>query len=119
MAINPDLVQPQWPSHLRVTILVESLISGKVAASIFEFPTCRVEADTKEIAIAQLQSNFLEQLQHTEAIPWNVPIPSTEPTWAQFAGIFQNDLDFQAIMETIRAERLSEDDSEVDPAYYQ
>jgi hypothetical protein len=119
MAINPNAVQPQWASHLRVTILVESLTSGKVSASIFEFPTCRVEADTKEIAIAQLQSTFLEQLQQIEAIPWNVPIHTTEPAWMQFVGVFQNDLDFQIIMETIRAERLSEDNSEVDSAYYQ
>jgi len=37
----------------------------------------------------------------------------------QFAGVFQDDPDFQAIMDAIRAERLSDDDSEVDPSYYQ
>jgi hypothetical protein len=36
----------------------------------------------------------------------------------KFAGVFKDDLDFQAIMETIRNERLSEDDTEVDPSYY-
>jgi hypothetical protein len=119
MTTNPNLVQSQSTSHLKVTILLESLASGKVAASVLEFPTCRVEAENKETAIVQLQAAFLERLQHIETISWNVPVPITEPAWIQFAGAFQNDPDFQSIMEIIGAERLSEDDSEVDPDYYQ
>jgi hypothetical protein len=48
-----------------------------------------------------------------------VPVGDLAPDWMQFAGVFKDDLDFQAIMETIRKERLSEDDTEVDPSYYQ
>jgi hypothetical protein len=36
----------------------------------------------------------------------------------KFAGVFQDDSDFAAIMESIRAERTSDDDSAVDPSYY-
>ncbi|MGB3691209.1 MAG: hypothetical protein WA865_16815 [Spirulinaceae cyanobacterium] len=43
---------------------------------------------------------------------------SSEPAWLKFAGAFEDDSDFAAIMESIRAERDSDDDSEVDPSYY-
>jgi hypothetical protein len=111
--------QSQPTSPLQVTLILERLDPGKVAASIFEFPSCRVEAETKDEAIAQLQATFLERLQYIEAIPWTVPISASEPVWMQFSGVFKNDPDFLAIMADIQAERDSEDDSEVDPTYYQ
>jgi hypothetical protein len=106
-------------THLKVTLLLETLTTGKIAASVFEFPSCRVEADNRDNAIAQLKKNFLERFQQIEAIPWDVPVDDLAPDWMQFAGVFKDDLDFQAIMDTIRNERLSEDDTEVDPSYYQ
>jgi len=118
MAINLKLPQPDLSTNLKVTLLVENLTSGMVAASIFEFPGCRVEAETREVAIAQLQTTFLERFQHIEAISWNVPIPTLTPTWMKFAGVFENDPDFAAIMDSIRDERTSDDDSEVDSSYY-
>ena len=51
-------------------------------------------------------------------IPWDVPAQSAEPAWMQFAGVFENDSDFQEMMVAIRAERTADDDSEVDPSYY-
>ena len=109
----------RWPSpHLKVTLLVETIAPGQVVASIQEFLPCRVEAATRELAIAQLQATFLERLKHTEAIVWEAPLPTSEPAWLKFAGVFQDDADFQEMMAAIRAERSSEDDSEVDPSYY-
>ena len=40
------------------------------------------------------------------------------PHGIKFAGVFKDDSDFQEIMEAIRAERTSDDDSQVDPSYY-
>jgi len=45
--------------------------------------------------------------------------PHLEQEWERFAGIFRDDPDFEAIMDSIHAERNSEDNSEVDPSYYQ
>jgi hypothetical protein len=44
--------------------------------------------------------------------------PRAEPAWMKFAGVFENDADFAEIMDELRAERESDDDSEVDPAVY-
>jgi predicted RNase H-like HicB family nuclease len=118
MVINLNVPQSNPPSNLKVTLLVENLTSGHVVASVLEFPDCRVEADTREKAINQIKTAFLERLKHIEAISWDVPVQPKEPTWMQFGGIFKDDTDFISIMETIRAERNSHDDSEVDPSYY-
>ncbi len=116
--INLNLSQPAPFTNLKVTLLLEPLTSGQVAASIREFPDCRVKAETREEAIAQIKTTFLERLKNIEAISWNVPIQTTEPSWMKFAGVFKDDADFAAIMESIRAERTSDDDSEIDPSYY-
>lgn len=116
--MNLELSQSHSLSNLKVTLLIEAVTSGQVAASIREFPDCRVKATTREEAIAQIQATFLERLKNIEAISWNVPIPEKEPTWMKFAGIFKEDADFAAIIESIHAERSSDDDSEVDPSYY-
>lgn len=118
MVINLNVPQSQSSANLKVTLLVETLKNGQFAASIFEFPNFRVEAQTREEAIAQLQANFLERFSHIEAISWNVPLSASPPTWMQFAGVFQDDPDFKDIMDGIRAERISDDDTEVDPSYY-
>ena len=116
--MNLELQQSDPSTNFKVTVLLETLTSGQIAASVLEFPDCRVEAETREAAIAQIQATFLERLKNIEAISWNVPIQTSEPTWMKFAGIFKDDSDFTEIMESIRAERTSDDDSEVDPSYY-
>ena len=124
--MNLDLSQSDPFTNLKVTLLLEALASGQVAASIREFPDCQVKAETREeaimlriaIAIAQIQTAFLQRLKNMEAISWSVPIQASEPAWMKFAGVFKDDADFAAIMESIRAERTDNDDSEVDPSYY-
>lgn len=118
MVINLNVRQSQPSANLKVTLLIETLNNGKFAASIFEFPNFRVEAKTREDAISQLQTTFLERLSHIEAISWNVPLDASAPTWMQFAGVFQDDPDFQEIMNEIRSQRTSDDDTEVDSSYY-
>ena len=124
--MNLELPQSYPFSNLKVTLLLETLKSGQVAASIFEFPDCRVQAETREAALAQIQATFLERIKNIEAISWNVPIQInavgvaslSEPSWMKFAGVFKDDSDWAAIMESIRAERTSDDEEEVDPSYY-
>jgi hypothetical protein len=38
--------------------------------------------------------------------------------WIKYAGMFENDPDFAAIAATIRVDRDSKDDTEVDPSVY-
>ncbi|UUO15991.1 MULTISPECIES: hypothetical protein [Aphanizomenonaceae] len=116
--INLELAESDVFTNLNVTLLLESLTSGKIVASIREFPDCRVQADTRETAIAQIQATFLERLKNIEAVSWKVPINTSEPAWVKFAGVFKDDTDFAAVIESIRAERTIDDESEIDPSYY-
>lgn len=118
MIINLKAPQSQLLTNLKVTLLLETLANGQFAASVLEFPSCRVEAETREEAITQIQTTFLERLKHIEAISWDVPVQHSEPAWMKFAGVFKDDPDFEEVMESLRAERTRDDDSEVDPSYY-
>ncbi|KAM3100091.1 type II toxin-antitoxin system HicB family antitoxin [Phormidesmis sp. 146-12] len=116
------IVQPSNSgSPLKLTLVLEQLASGDVVASVLEFPQCRVEAETREVAIAQIRSDLAAMLERLEFLPLEISkvaaAPSKSP-WIKYAGIFQNDPDFAAIAAAIRAERNSEDDTEVDPAVY-
>lgn len=102
----------------QVTLLIETLASGNIAASIFEFPQCRVEAPNRERAIRELKTTFLERVDNIEAFSWNVPAPTPAPAWLKFAGIFRDDPDFYSIATSLQAERNLDDESEVDPTYY-
>jgi hypothetical protein len=44
-------------------------------------------------------------------------LETVNPTWMKYAGVFKDDADFLEIMQEIRTERDSDDESEVDPAY--
>ena len=105
-------------TNMKVTLLVETLQPGKVAASVLEFPDSRIEAETREIALSQLQTNFLERLKRLEAISWDIPVDALDHPGMEFVGVFQDDPDFQVISRDLLTERSSEDDSEVDPSYY-
>lgn len=113
---NRSLAEPS--TNMKVTLLVETLQPGKIAASVLEFPDSRIEAETRESALSQLQANFLERLKRLEAISWNIPVNSSDSIGIEYVGVFQDDLDFQVISRDLLAERGSEDDSEVDPSYY-
>jgi hypothetical protein len=107
-------------STLRITLQLETQTSGKIAASAIEFPDCRVEATTREEAIAEVQAAILNKLSHIETIPWDVPISLSEPVQAQTesAGVFQNNSAFEEIMNKIQAERDAWGDEEMDVSEY-
>jgi hypothetical protein len=106
---------------LRVTLVLESLSNGRISASILELPYCRVEADTKEAAIAQIRSDAAALLNRLELVSLEIPVPRqarSESPWIKYAGMFENDPDFAEIAAAIRSERESDDDSDVDPSVY-
>jgi predicted RNase H-like HicB family nuclease len=108
---------------ITVTLMLEPQESGRFIASVMEFPACRVEADSREAAIAHIKTSLSKYVSNVELIRWVISVPliktdPIQPTWLKFAGVFKDDPDFAAIMDELRAERESDDESEVDPAYY-
>lgn len=107
---------------MQYQIFVESQSHQHFVASVIGMPTIAVGGDTEIEAISNAKAALKSQLARGKVVTINldevvkvdpqviVPIP--------YAGIFENDRDFQAIVSEIAAERTSVDDSEVDPSYY-
>lgn len=88
-------------------ILLESRDDGFTVATVLEVPHLQTTDKTKQGAIAKVQQLLQERLAKAEII--QIPLPK-KPTnhnncVIDFAGIFENDPDFQEIMSEIRAER--------------
>ncbi len=110
------------PNKVTVTLMLESQDSGRFVASVMEFPACRVEAETKEAAIALVHQQWQAQIARVEFMPLSLPLtmtPTAASPWSKLFGLYKDDADFAAIATAIRAERNVDDDSEVDPSVYQ
>ena len=119
MSLSVQLSQPKTP--LKLTLVIEQLVTGKVAASVLEFPHCRVEAESREIAIARIKEAMTTLLERVEFLPIEVSPVTTNSSvspWIKYAGMFQDDPDFAAIAANLRAEREIDDDTEIDPSAY-
>ncbi len=107
---------------MQYQIFVESPSHQHFVASVIGMPTIAVGGDTEMEAISNAKAALKSQLAKGKVVTidldelGNLDPQPTIPI--QYAGIFENDLDFQAIVHEIAIERTSEDDSEVDPAYY-
>lgn len=114
-------VSPISPTTLKMTLLLQTLESGEIVASVLEFPDCRVEAATKVEAIAALNTLLSERLKNTDIVSLELSIPrssDSQSPWSKLFGLFKDDSDFTEISASIRAERDIDDDSEVDPSVY-
>jgi hypothetical protein len=59
---------------MNVTLLVKLLESGQFEASLLGLPACRVEAESRELAIDGLKKTLLEQVQDAEVVSLQLPI---------------------------------------------
>jgi hypothetical protein len=124
---------------MQYQIFVENQSHQHFVASVIGMPTIAVDGGTEIEAISNAKAALESQLAKGKVVTIYVPQHFALATPAlcaddldeigkldaqstsrsmQYAGIFENDLDFQAIVSEIAAERTSEDDSEVDPSYY-
>jgi hypothetical protein len=81
--INLELSPSDSFTNLKVTLLLESLTSGQVTASIREFPDCRVQAETRETTIASEPITSPNQLPRISGLAMSTiasePITPPEP----------------------------------------
>jgi predicted RNase H-like HicB family nuclease len=112
----------QQTFNLKLNILLESKENGGTIASALEFPGYKVEASTRQQALEALQQVLDNHLKTVEIVPLEIQVsytPISGNPWVKFAGIFKDDVYFAQIADAIRAERESEDDTEVDPSVYE
>jgi hypothetical protein len=110
---------------MNLTMLVKTLDSGQVEASVLEFPGCRIEASSRDIAIPvpggsandQLRTTLIDRLQDTELLSFEIPINLANP-WVKLFGLFKEDPYFDDVVNIMQADRNALGDEEIDPAYY-
>ena len=86
-------------------ILLESRDDGFTVATVLEVPNLQSIDKTKQGAIEKVRQLLQERLAKAEIIQISLPKKTHENRLMEFAGIFENDSDFQEIMSEIRAER--------------
>lgn len=102
-------------SSASLQILLEQQPDGQIRASIPALPNCSVNSATREAAITAIQQLLSERLTTLEILEVDLnPQQESEKPWMKFAGVFKDDPDFAAIVQSLREEREIEDNS---PAY--
>lgn len=86
-------------------ILLESRDDGLTVATVLEVPNLQTTDKTKQGAIQKVRELLQERLAKAEIIQISLPKKTNGNSLMQFAGIFENDSDFQEIMSQIKAER--------------
>lgn len=94
-------------------ILLENTDDGSTVATVLEVPHLQTKDRTKQGAVKKVRQLLQKRLAKAEIIQISVPIESTsdENPLMKFAGIFEDDPDFQDIIAEINAER--ENNSEI------
>jgi predicted RNase H-like HicB family nuclease len=107
---------------MQYQIFVETQSQQHFVASVMGMPTIAVDGNTEVEAISNAKAALKSQLAKGKMVTIDLDeLNKIEPKpihTMQYAGIFENDPDFQSIVNEISAERTSADDSEVDPSYY-
>lgn len=88
-------------------ILLESQDDGCTIATVLEVPNLQTKDTTRQGAIEKVRQLLQERLAKAEIIQISLPKKTSndENYVMKFAGIFENDPDFQEIMLEMQAER--------------
>jgi hypothetical protein len=103
LPISPNL------NGLNLHILLKTLGTEQVVASVAELSDIKVTAPTREDAIEQLQKLVQEHLEGIEVLTFPVMSAKVaterENPWMEFIGMYEGDEDFAQIAAQLRAER--------------
>lgn len=115
--MNLAVSKPQSLNTLSWHILLEPQVDGQVVAWVAEWPDCRVVAESREEAIADLKVMLEDKGKTIEIEPLLIQTgeaASTEHPLMKFAGIFKDDPDFIEWHEQFWAEKQrNKDDDEI------
>jgi predicted RNase H-like HicB family nuclease len=87
------------------SILIETPKSGVYQATAIGLPDCRAKGATRDIALQNIKQILTDKLNHGEIVTLKIDIPQPEHPWTQFAGMFQNDPQFEDMLQDIQTYR--------------
>lgn len=86
-------------------ILIETPKSGGYRATAVGFPNCRAKGETRELALQNIRQLLIDRLSQSELVTLKIDSPQSEHPWMQFAGMFQNDPQFEDMLTDIQTYR--------------
>ncbi len=86
-------------------ILIETPKSGGYRATALGLPNCRAKGETRELALQNIRQLLTTRLSQSEIVTLKIDSPQPEHPWMQFAGMFQNDPQFEDMQADIQAYR--------------
>jgi predicted RNase H-like HicB family nuclease len=106
--------KPVFPS---LTVFIERKNDETYRAIVLGLSDCKAEGITREEALRKISTIVGDRLEKAELISLEIPFSKPEHPWMKFAGMFQDDLQFDEMLEDIQTLRRERDaDMEV---YYQ
>jgi predicted RNase H-like HicB family nuclease len=78
---------------------------GKFIARVCQWPVVIAENDTEEEALRKVQANLQSLVAGGRIVQLEVDIPPEEHPWQPFAGMFADDLDWEAFQASLREYR--------------
>jgi predicted RNase H-like HicB family nuclease len=87
------------------SILIETPKSGGYRATAVGLPNCRAKGATREIALQNIRVLLTTRLSQSEIVTLKIDSPQVEHPWMQFAGMFQDDPQFEEMLDDIQAYR--------------
>jgi predicted RNase H-like HicB family nuclease len=87
------------------SILIETPKSGGYRATALGLPNCRAKGATREIALQNIQQLLTDRLSQSEIVTLKIDSPRSKHPWMQFAGMFQDDPQFENMLADIQTYR--------------
>jgi predicted RNase H-like HicB family nuclease len=94
------------------SILIETPKTGGYRATAMGLPNCRAKGATREIALQNIREVLTNRLNQSEIVTLKIESPRSEHPWRQFAGIFQNDPQFEEVQADIKVYRQEIEEQE-------
>jgi predicted RNase H-like HicB family nuclease len=99
------LAAPAPIAPLPYAVIVEERTANHWFAQVLGWPECRAEENSREAAIATLKKVLQELLSRAEVIYLDVPKPKVENSIMKYAGMFEDDPQFDEVLAEIETYR--------------
>lgn len=93
------------------SVLIEQEPEGQINATLLGWQDCQAKGNTKEEALNKLRQLLTNRLQNTEIVSLELEIPQSQHPWLKFAGMFQDDPDFEDVLADIENYRRKIDEN--------
>ncbi len=102
-------IQQQKPDSPALTVLIEQETEGKYQAMVLGWAGCTTEGNSREEVITNISLVVGDRLEKAELISLEIQPPKPEHPWMKFAGMFQDDPQFDEMLEDIQQLRRDRD----------